>query len=160
MKPWLGCLNSLGVSSGKLGSGHLTRWPPLPGSQLYMFSLYLSPDLIRGLRHLYKKIIVVLGHMSQVPGGVPTTWNHEASQLEGVRKDLEDLDRVQGRRALFWVGCCQEVKIVLGLFGILIILFSKVRGRERTTALTHISWDGGIFGDFRGLVNVHVWSVF
>lgn len=136
MQPWLGCLTSLGVSSAKLGSGHLTRWPPLPGSQLYMFSLYLSLDLIRGLRHFYKKIILVLGHMSQVPGGVLTTRNHEASQLEGVRKELEDLDRVQGRRALFWVGCCQEVKIILGLFGILIILFSKVRGRERNSSHT------------------------
>ena len=38
--------------------------------------------------------------------------------------------------------------------------FSKVRGRERGTAVTHVSQDWGIFDHFHGLDNVHVLSVF
>lgn len=43
-------------------------WPPIPGSRLYMLSLNLNLDLIRGFGHLYKTIIGIQSHMSQVPG--------------------------------------------------------------------------------------------
>ena len=45
-------------------------------------------------------------------------------------------------------------------FSISVIFFSKVRGRERGAAVTHISQDRGIFGHSHGLDNVHVLSVF
>lgn len=42
-------------------------WPPIPGSRLHMLSLNLNRDLIRGFGHLYKTIIGVQSHMTQVP---------------------------------------------------------------------------------------------
>lgn len=54
-QPCLDGLTSLRDLSAKWGSGHLTRWPPLPGSQFYMLSLNLNLDLIRGLGIFIKR---------------------------------------------------------------------------------------------------------